>query len=639
MQIEIKELYIDNFKGTRDQTITFGKTTNISGDNGAGKSSVFDAFSWVLFGVDSLESPKFSPRPRDSDGKDIDHIDICVILHIDVNGKMIKIQKIQKQNWVKKRGQVESVFSGNENLYEWNDIPITESVFNEKVKGIINKSIFKLVTNPLSFVGLKWKEQRECLVKLISDITDEDVFAMDEEFFQLRSLLMNNSIDELRAKNKKAITAWNKTIESIPVRIDEISKTIFEVDYSAQEKMLASENKRLEEIESQFEDNSRAYEETRKKQKEIFAIKNELQQIKFDAESEKKKQLNEIERKRSEATIEFNNYQRTQRQTEQDIEFFENKIFLTESELEKLRNSFNEESTKYFNESNCICSTCGQEYPESKKDEERYKFNLYKSDKLKSINLVGKNYKTKLESQNKELEECKANLANIISKKDDAFVISNRCKKEIDNFVMAIDIDSLPVVIELEKRKEELEKTIHVSVSNNDVLNDLKAKKHEIVNRIDEIKKVLNSKEAMEKAKIRISNLKSELKEVSQLVANAEQQEFLFERFIKAKMNLLSEKINSKFRLVKWKLFDTQVNGAVVECCECMIDGVSFQSLNKAKKLNAGLDIINTLSRFYDFYAPVFIDDREGVSEIEEMNSQVVNLIVVKGQKFKVEVE
>lgn len=49
MRMTIERMVIQNFKGVRELSIDFGDVTRISGMNGTGKTTIPDAFSWVLW--------------------------------------------------------------------------------------------------------------------------------------------------------------------------------------------------------------------------------------------------------------------------------------------------------------------------------------------------------------------------------------------------------------------------------------------------------------------------------------------------------------------------------------------------------------------------------------------------------------
>ena len=215
----------------------------------------------------------------------------------------------------------------------------------------------------------------------------------------------------------------------------------------------------------------------------------------------------------------------------------------------------------------------------------------------------------------------------------------NSKRKELENIPTECDLSGNEEYSTLKSKIEALEQEKNNCSNGTDVTVILKQERTQIQGQIDEVKKVLNDKQHIENAKKRVTELKQEQKELAQKVAECEKVIFLLEEFMRAKMDLLSNAINSKFKLVNWKLFDMQINGGMKETCELTLKGVPYSDLNSAGKTQAGLDIINTLSDIYEVTAPIFIDNREGVNEIPEMKAQVINLIVSKDTEIKVEVE
>ena len=112
---------------------------------------------------------------------------------------------------------------------------------------------------------------------------------------------------------------------------------------------------------------------------------------------------------------------------------------------------------------------------------------------------------------------------------------------------------------------------------------------------------------------------------------------FLIDEFIKFKVKLLSEEINNHFKYAKFKLFEEQINGGIAECCEVTYKGVSYSDLNNASRINIGLDIINTLCKLNDKFAPVIADNMESVNNPFRIKSQFIALRVSNNKELMVE--
>lgn len=186
-------------------------------------------------------------------------------------------------------------------------------------------------------------------------------------------------------------------------------------------------------------------------------------------------------------------------------------------------------------------------------------------------------------------------------------------------------------VEEIEKIKNEIQSDEQETSGTVQAINEqIKEKQQEMtlirndLSRIDQAQKALN----------RIDELKEEERKMADEYNEVEQQSFLIEEFIRTKMNLMEEQINSKFKFARFKLFEEQVNGGLTETCETLYEGVPYsKGLNNAARINVGLDIINTLNEHYGISAPIFVDNSEAVTNLIDVNAQVISLIVSEKDK------
>ena len=169
---------------------------------------------------------------------------------------------------------------------------------------------------------------------------------------------------------------------------------------------------------------------------------------------------------------------------------------------------------------------------------------------------------------------------------------------------------------------------------------ELKAKRDILKDEISEITVRIAAADNT-KVKERIAELEEEQKEVGQKIAEQEQMIDLVEDFIRAKMKMISEKINGMFKVVSFKLFDNQINGGLKETCECTVKGVPISSLNNGHRIVAGLDIIRSLSNLYEVSCPIFVDNAESINDfnIPDMNAQMIYLTVTDDKELRVESE
>ena len=657
--IEIKEITLKNFKGLRDQKIVFNKNTNIYGSNGAGKTTIFDAFTWLLFGKDSKDRKDFEVKTLDQYNVAIPKIEHEVSAIIVVDGIEISISRILKENWVKKRGSENTEFSGNVTEYYWDSVPMQQKTFQEKVSGILDESVFKLITNPLAFNSLKWQDRRNVLIDIVGCISDTDLAAGNSEYEKLIAQLTN---DKTLADYQKQILASVKKakddIKAIPTRIDEVSKSKPELfDFTNLRISLDMKEKELSKVNGFIENKSSAYDEQLKEinQKKLKAntIKSELEQIENSTRLEIDQNLKPDTSSLDTAKRNFEDKKGELASSGNALETlnskeasFKNQVVEIETKLENLRKEWSNENAKEltFKDDDFHCPTCKREFEsgdvEGKKTEMLNTFKKRKAEKLDEINTRGGNLKLEKEAVEKELvtiqSTIETGMKHIAALKDDVVALESILKAEEAKTNPSQDVDKTLLLTNkllensiYQAKKKELEEVQYsiVEVPQVDV-SDLKEQRDLLMNEIDTIKSQLRNEDQIKAVDKRIAELEAEEKVLAQQIADVEKIQFVIERFNKLKIDTLESKINEKFKFVNFRMLETQINGGEAECCDALINGVPFSDANTASRINAGLDIINTLCEFYQVTAPIFIDNRESIVNVIDIKSQLVNLIV-----------
>ena len=644
MKLKLKKMHIENFKGCKDRHIDFGNRTSIKGVNGSGKTTVADAVMWVLFNKDSSGATTFDIRPKDANGTDIDFIDIKVGLVMDVDGKELTLVKTQKQNWVKKRGAEEQTFQGNTNSYEINTIPKSEKEFKTYIEELIPEDVFKFASNTNAFMAQKPVDRRKTLFQLVSDMSDVDVLATDPKFQPLAEQLSQFTSEEILSRDKKALSENKKKLQEIPARIDEASKSIVEQDYSEAEKKLAELREQLASVEDDTSDAS-AYEEVNRIKSEIAKLKGELEDIERKANAENRQKRNEIQNKIIDVDQQIASVTRAKQGAEREIEMYERDIPDAEKRLAELGERYKEEKSKEISADKNICPTCHREYDVEVKEKIAEDFETEKEKQLYQINLKGKSVADTLKKSKEALERLKEQLFEHEIKLKELDKSKVDLQKELESIPASVDLSANDkyqfVLISIGTQESLLEEA-------NNRIYDVNAKKQAIAERkrfiqseIDAVNRILAGKQTVANARARVEELKEEQRRISQDIANTEKEIYLLEEFNKAKVNLLSDRINAYFKVVKWKLFERQINGGYNPVCEPLVNGQAYSSaLNSGHKILAELDIIQALQRIYDVSVPVFLDNAERINDfnIPEMDCQLVTLSVSEDPSLKVEV-
>lgn len=667
-QIKLLSMHIQNFKGCKDKTIDFGDKTRISGANATGKTTIFDAFTWLLFGKDSLGSSDFDIRPLDIDGNMINNIEISVEAKISVDGDEYDLKKVQKQNWVKKRGTDTREFQGNVNEFDINGYPKSQKEFKEFISGIVKEDVFNLITNPSAFNALHWEEQREILMKIVGCPSNVEIAkTFGEKYALLIPELKIASTDDILKKYKKARIELKKDEKEIPPRIDEASKSLVIADVGALEIEKSAKEVALQKVEDELSGGNGKLEEINSKRQEIMNLKFRISEIQNE---ENQKLFDKSKALRDDLVAKEDTLRSIKREiadTNSEIHSVHSKYEWSVKEVKRLQEEWKAEKAKTFPEmvpmepipdSASVCPTCGQDLPEDviQKNIENYEkkkqayeakytndliqFKERKKNKISEIETAGTEAATDRDKYKSREEELRKSMAELDSKLAEAQKAYDSVQEELDRYPKTADISEKAEYLATIEKISVLEKEIESMSSDTSGRTELEAKKAVLKDEITEIAgKILAADNT--KTKKRIAELEAEQKEVGQKIANQEKMINLTDDFIRSKSAMVAADVNKKFNVVSFKLFEDQINGGLKETCECTVNGVPLSSLNNGHRIIAGLDIIQSLSNLYEVSCPVFIDNSEAINEVNfpEMNAQMIHLAVTKDKELKIESE
>lgn len=633
MKAFLKSLTLENFKGVKKQTYNFSDKTKISGRNASGKTSIFDGFMWLLFNKDSNGNEKFSVRPLDKYGKQIDNVEIKVVATLDIDGKEVELSKTQKQNWVKKRGTSESVLQGNVNSYEIDGYPKAEKEFKQYISELVSEDIFKMITSPAYFPSLAWKDQRAIIMRFVEDISDVDLARQNGEFSELIDELEKApSTDDIQKKYQKALTEWKKKQTEIPVRIDELSAQKTDIDVAELELQRNALKEQIAENKAKQEDASKQYEEYQKLADEVLLLKGKVCDLSNKANNENNHKRLVLKDKISGLESEIADFEREIRKDELYISSSSHNCETFKNQLEGYRNDYRRAQELKFDENSLVCSYCGQEYPEDKKDVLRAEFESHKAQELERITKNGNDLKSIIDAQDKERGECQKRIEKnkeLISERNKSIEELN---VELEKLPQSVDISDTAEYKSLSQQIADKE-SAKQDFKEDTARQQLKAELDTLNEQLTEVERQIAKAEQNVKIDDRIAELQTEQREVAQKVADQEKMLYLLEQFIRYKMDRVSDSINEKFDGVSFKLFEVQINSGIRECCEVTYNGVPYQSLNSGHRIVAGLKIIKALQKLYNVYPCVFIDNAESVNDcnVPDMDCQMIFLSVDDG--------
>lgn len=634
MKIEVMSLKICNFKGIKDLYIDLGgNDCKIRGENGTGKTSIKDAFTWLLFGKDSLGRADFGIKPLDSAGDVIHQLETSVEAELTINGVMRTFRKTFQEKWTRQRGAAEATFTRNETGYYIDGVSKKKTEYTSEIGQLIKEDIFKVVTDPLYFnEGMNWKDRRSILIETCGEITDEDVIASNEKLEPLHDILQGRTVEDHKAVLTSSMKNINADLERIPIQINEAelakpSIEELEIDYELKE-LLTKDLEQERQNKLNLACGKNIIDERRKLVQLEESLKNVGIGFNIEGTTEYQKMF-ALKRKIAEANLDKSHYENMLRSIQNQID-----------NMAEDRKALSLEWDKVFGErfTDTACPTCGRELPEEEVESRKKVFNLEKTEKLDRLEKANDQFRINMES-------CSLQLAEAQGEYDRLLTFIEGAEKNLSDMTEAVNLiikehekDNERKRAEISAEIEEVKKTISLYESGNEgLIIEIDSKIESLKGELKELDEAIANKALIEKQDKRIAELKAHQEMLAQKYIELERELFLIEQFIVTKVNMLNERINSKFKFAKFKLFDKQINGGINEVCEVTYNGVPYKDLNNAMRINVGLDVINTISEHYGVIAPIIIDNAESVNQIFDTEAQQIQMYVSKDKKLTFE--
>lgn len=635
--IRLKSLELINWKGATKLKVEFNNhNTVVLGTNETKKTTIADAYRWLLFDKNSQGDSQFGIKPLDKDNNEKHHLNSIVTGIFIIDDKEVELTKDYHEVWTKKRGTTQQKFSGHTTDHYIDEEPVKKSDYEDYINGIISEDIFKLITDPLYFNSqLHWEKQKEIIFSLVNEPDPGDIAAQAQVYYLVDNMGDKNP-QQYQKILKSKMTRLNKKLEEIPNRIDEVQRglSVEGLDY----------NSNLEELDDKLEKKKQKYREL---QKEITEIQNnqdnfkkeQLIRLKEKYSKHKEALTQRADKLLNKLRVEKNKKQVKINEIKKEIDMLEDKIPRKKEALQEQKDKKDELlqeqkdwEDKKFTVKQKTCPECGQELPEDMIDEHRQDFNNKKANKLEDI----KSKKEDVEGNINRLESVIENWEDDIKNKQEkleplqkeADKLEERINKGVEykNKIVDGELEELEDInTEIKVIKKEIETQ---SEKPPEKLETLKENLKEVDKEITEINKKIGKLESIEKAKKRIEELQEEAQRLSDKYEQLEKELYDTEKYIKQKIAMMEGDVNDLFSITRFKLFEEQVNGAIKTTCEALKDGIPYSDMNTGSKYQVGMDIINVLANHYEVQAPVFIDNRERIANLPEIDSQTIHLIM-----------
>jgi DNA repair exonuclease SbcCD ATPase subunit len=632
-----------NFKGIPDFTFTpDGQNADIYGDNGTGKTTLKDAYLWLITGKDSENKADFAIKTLDKNNVPLPGLNHEVEGVFDI-GRKATLKKVYAEKWTKKRGSVKTELTGHTTDHFIDGVPKSEKEYLALIAQIAPEETLKILTNPSYFSKMPdspklpgWKKRRNILLEVCGDLTDSDVIASDKRLAKIPDILPEGRTLE---EHKKVIDSRrshiNDELKKIPIRIDEANRAMPTLPTRDTEELnlLVASYKARKEEKQQGQARIISGGEVAEKKRQLAEVQGEIITLRNEGRTD-------VDKKIDAKMTALRNIKGTTLDLQQEIDSYKrsiegnNKAIDTkESMMATLREDWRTaDAVKFEYSPDTVCPTCGQNLPEEQltaaRDMAQAEFNCKKAEKLESINKEG----VSLAGSVKELKERNLSLVAQIATAESTLNQAQFEYTQLSGELLTLQnqpIQENPALKQKIKEREQIETAIQqLNTGNEAALEQVRNQITDLDIVIRELNDDLDKIRRRKDGQKRIAELGAEEKTLAAEFEKLEGELFLCDQFIKTKVALMDEKINSKFKLARFKMFKENINGGLEDCCEVLYGGVPYGSgLNAGHRSIVGMDIIRTLSEYYNFEAPIFVDNAESVTTLPEMNAQVIRLI------------
>lgn len=630
---------LQNFKKVRSQHIDFSHNMVISGANKVGKTTIYDAYLWAIFGVTSKKNA--TVQPLDVNNEVIHHLETSVTVVLNYNDEReIKVQRILSENW-KGKGTIEEKLQSTTQERLINDVPLSQKDFNTKLEELCPLNKWLVLSNINIFMSYKVDDRRKMLMSLAGELNEEELMksyplvykGIIEDKKQLNDLLLQQNTTKKKADEElKLIPAKVQAQEAlrIDVNFEELKaqKTKLDTDIAAIDAALEGVSEKDPEMEEYLKKLQAYNEKVSKAQKawqdtKIKAIDN----------------LTKLISSASTALLEAKNLYTTNSKA-----YNNNKTSLAEVSIKfdnKIKEWNNANEKEFDYKQTDVCPVCGRPYTDDMKATEYEhavaEYNENKSNilikiqneaaELKQQMLVLKgNINTYEQITKVQDEECveKAQLRynGLINQRNEAYNQTWESTSE------KVSFDNELAEIEASKPTIKIDATIE---ENKEKKKNLTSLRDKLVNQIagEETNKRIDA----EKEKLNNRSI-----ELSQIIADCSEVIRQIKAYKKEKINLVEEKVNSYFSLIRWKFYEqNKTNDDEKEICTAIDkDGIDYDNTNDGTVIDMGVDIISGISKASNIFVPLFVDRKESAEYIVHTEQQTICLQCIYGQPLEI---
>lgn len=649
-EVVLVAMKMANFKGVSNLEVSFGTITNVSGANGTGKTTLYDAYMWCLFGK-GADGSSIDVQPLDASGHVIHRVETSVEIILSVDGEEVVLKRCLNENWVKPRGQQEEVLKGRTTEFWWNGSPIPLSD-SSKIDAICKSEDWLMLSTITAFMRMKTEDRRAKLQSIAKIQTDEEIAAGYPHV--LTALHSGKTVGEYQRQVKAELERVKDKAKEIPTRLDQLDKTKVDYDFDALEKEEVELKEKIDDLNASLaatvtqSDVDRAA----KFRSELASVGQQLLEIENEIDRARQKRIGEFEEKISKSNAAIAGYSKSIAEIDERIG--RNKKLLDEKKAEfnqKQAEWMKENQTQYVDTVEAVCPTCNRPLPEEEVAEARERaiqaFNARHNKLLDDLYADAEriNGDIKMLEQSIQQDRQERNRIDMLLKNErEILKAAETGKKNVPERSLALSAKE--EYQKLLTKKGEIERDIRLALAPTATDTEREEKRKNLVAQRDEyqarqkdVHLKLGQRETNKNIDKQKSALEEEKKALSQKTAELEMVQDEIWDFKKRKITIVEEAVSSFFKIVRWRMFEQNLtNDGEKELCEAIIDGKPYGTQNLAMQMNAGIDIINGISSALGVRLPLFIDQKESVTDLIETETQLITLEVTAGSKLTIQI-
>lgn len=648
--MKIKHIFAQNFckfSGAKTIDFDFSDKTVVSGANEAGKSTIKTLIYWILNCRDENGKEITGIRPHDENGNDLENVETVAAVTFDIDGEEKTLKKVFRQNFNKK-----NEFVGNATDYFINDIPKKATDYSDLINDrIVSDGKLPYCINAMTLLLKNSTDQRALLSETFGKYSDMDICDMFPEFVPLKPILSDGTIEELKkrcntqlngTRGKNGSKGLNDLLDEIPSRIDEVSRQKEDLDFAELELQKNGILEKIGKLDQMISDSDSVLEEERKGSAGILELKFKLSELQNKANDENvrkrsqlRSEINRLENERFEINSKM-------RDTTLKKHHLESSISAKEKERSSLTVKWKQEKERVFDDSTLVCSYCGQEYQEEKKEQLKAEFQSHKAEELKRIEEYGMSLKSYIVDGKAEVEILVERIYELQEKSAEIVDKIKNLTGEYDSIPSTVDISDLEEVKAINKQIEEKESSMKKENSIDDIRRTYQMERNHLNEELAEVQKTLAKSEINVRVDERISELEEEKRNIAQKIADVQAQLDLLKRLSRKKNELLENDVNEYLEFCTAKLFRPLINGDTEECCDFTYKGEPYgRNLNHGARILTEIDICRAFQKKNGVSIPIIVDDTESVDDwrIPSVDSQLILLKKTEDKELKVKGE